>query len=141
MIAEALITSNKVVEFIFQEAGYFRFLHTTNTIEKAKSICENGFWYKNFNKTTDYVCDPVSLAYMLNIRKYYGDFTLIIQLCKNICSYEKISKMEYDEEGDEVFILPPQYIKGVYDRRTNEIYANPLFNIENTSIANILSTF
>lgn len=35
--------------------------------------------------------------------------------------------MEYDDEDEEVFILPPQYIKGYFDRTTNEIFTNPLF--------------
>ena len=127
MLAEATSKIKELSDFICEETGYFRFLHTTNSIERARSICENGFRFKDFNKTSDYVCDPITLAYMLNIRKHYGDFTVIIQINKNITSYVEISEKEYDDEGDEVYVLPPQYIKGFYNRRTDEIYANPFF--------------
>src|SRR5271157_3039005 len=91
-----------LIDFIGDESGYFSFLHTTNTVE-------NGFRFKKFDKTSDYVCDAVSLAYMLNIRKHYGDFTVIIQISKDVPHYEELSAMEYDDESEEVFILPPQY--------------------------------
>jgi hypothetical protein len=117
----------ELINFICEANEYSNFLHTTNIVEKAKSICENGFQFKNFNKTTDYVCDRDSLAYLLNMRKAYGNFTVIIQISNKITNCEAICEKEYDEEGEEVFILPPKYIKGYYDRITNEIFANPLF--------------
>lgn len=123
----AISVYQELVDFICDEAGYFSFLHTTDTVEKARSICKSGFRFKKFDKTSDYVCDAITLAYMLSIRKHYGDFTVIIQINKNIAYYEEISEMEYDDEGDEVFILPPKYIKGIYNRITNEIFTNPLF--------------
>jgi hypothetical protein len=127
-MSEILISKyQNLVDFIGEESGFFSFLHTTNSVENAISICENGFRFKKFDKTSDYVCDAVTLAYMLNIRKHYGDFTVVIQISKDIPQYEKISKMEYDDESEEIFILPPQYIKGYYNRITNEIVANPLF--------------
>jgi hypothetical protein len=116
-----------LVDFIGEAKGYFSFLHTTNTVEKAKSICENGFQFKQFDKTSDYICDIVTLAHNLNIRKHYGDLTIIIQISNRISNYEAISEKEYDETGEELFILPPQFIKGYYHRITNEIFANPLF--------------
>ena len=116
-----------LVDFICGESGYFNFLHTTRTEENALSICLNGFRFKKFDKTSDYVCDAISLAYMLYIRKHYGDFTVIIQINKNITHYEAMSEKELDDEGEERFVLPPQYIKGYYNRITNEIIANTLF--------------
>ena len=118
----------ELVDFICEKQGYFTFLHTTNSIEKALSICKNGFRFQKFDKTSDFVCDSVTVAFMLSIRKQYGDFTVIIQISTHITHYESISKKEYDEEGEELFILPPQYIKGHYNRITNEIFQNPLFN-------------
>jgi hypothetical protein len=124
------ITTHKyqsLVDFICEADGCFSFLHTTNTIEKALSICKNGFVYSHFDKTTDYVCDIVTLSYMLNIRKHYGDFTIIIELDSQLKSYQEISIKEFDGDGEEIFILPPEYIKGFYNRLTNEIVENPLF--------------
>ena len=122
-----IVTYQNLIDFICAENGYLSFLHTTNTMEKALSICKNGFVFMQFNKTSDYVCDLITLAYMLNIRKHYGDFTVIIQISNLITDYEEISIKEIDGEGEEVFILPPQYIKGYFNRITNEIFANPLF--------------
>jgi hypothetical protein len=116
-----------LLEFISNCDQNFCFLHTTNSLEKAESICHNGFVYSQFDKTTDYVCDIITLAYMLNIRKHYGDFTIVIQIDHSITNYAEISIKEYDVEGEEIFILPPQYIKGYYNRTNHEIIPNPLF--------------
>jgi hypothetical protein len=117
-----------LIDFIGEFNACSTYLHTTETIENAKSICENGLNCEEFGKTTDYVHDISGLIYMLIIRKDYGNFTLIIQLNKNIeNSYESICKKEHNENGDEIFVLPPQYIKGYYDRTTKEIFANLLF--------------
>jgi hypothetical protein len=116
-----------LINFISDCDACFSFLHTTNSLEKAMSICKNGFVFSQFDKTTDYVCDIVSLTYMLNIRKHYGDFTIILQLSNQIKSYTEISIKEYDVEGEEVFILPPRYVKGFYNRNTREIFLNPLY--------------
>lgn len=127
-MGETLTSNNQeLVDFICEGSGYFSFLHTTNTVEKARSICESGFKFKKFDKTSDFVCDNVTVAFMLNIRKQYGDFTVIIQIRSYITHYEPICKMEIDDECEEVFILPPQYIKGYYNRVTKEIYENPFF--------------
>ena len=121
-----------LIEFINECKECFSFLHTTNTLEKALSICKNGFIYMQFDKTTDYVCDVVTLAYMLNIRKHYGDYTIIIQISTQITSYIEISNKEYDVDGEEFYVLPPKYIKGFYNRNTHEIIANPLFSTKIT---------
>lgn len=117
----------ELVDFICEKGGYFSFLHTTNTVEKARSICDNGFQFKKFDKTSDFVCDSVTVAFMLNIRKHYGNFTIIIQIGTHITHYESICDVEIDDEGEDVFILPPHYIKGYFNRVTNEIDANPHF--------------
>jgi len=118
-----------LIEFINECTECFSFLHTTNSLEKALSICKNGFIYVQFDKTADYVCDVVTLAYMLNIRKHYGDYTIIIQIDAHIKNYLEISNREYDVDGEEFYVLPPQYIKGFYNRNTHEIIPNPLFKI------------
>jgi hypothetical protein len=116
-----------LVDFICDTPGFFNYLHTTNSIENAALICEQGLRFDTFEKTTDYVCDRDSLAYMINIRKHYGDYTVIIQISKHINNYEAISRKIYDEEDELVYILPPKYIKGYYNRITHELIANPLF--------------
>jgi hypothetical protein len=117
-----------LIDFIGEFKGNSTYLHTTETVESVKSICEIGLNFEDFGKTTDYIHDIVGLIYMLSIRKRYGNYTLIIQMNKNIeNSYESISKKERNGNGDEIYILPPQYIKGYYDRTTKAVFANPLF--------------
>ena len=126
---EAIPTAGyqELVDFICEKKGYFTFLHTTNSIEKAVSICENGFRFQKFDKTSDFVCDSITVAFMLSIRKQYGDFTVIIQISSHITHYESISEKIIDEEDEELFILPARFIKGYYNRATNEIFINSAF--------------
>ena len=116
-----------LINFIGIAENYFTYLHTTDSENNAKSICQNGFRFETFSKTVDYITDVVGLVYMLNIRKPYGNYTIIIQVNSTIENYESISEKSYDEDENEVFILPPQYIKGYYNRTTNVIVPNSLF--------------
>ena len=116
-----------LIDFIGESKGYSNYLHTTQTAENAKSICETGLRFEIFQKTVDAIVNVVGLIYMLSIRVAYGKFTIIIQISDNIHDYESVCKKTQNEYGDEIFILPPQYIKGYYDRTTREIFTNPLF--------------
>ena len=116
-----------LIDFIDESLGYSNYLHTTSSETNAKSICNNGFRFEIFQKTTDYISNVDGLVYMLMIREPYGKFTVIIQIKSGIKDYESISEKTTNDEGDEMFILPPQYIKGYYNRTTKEIYSNPLF--------------
>ena len=116
-----------LIDFIGESLGYSNYLHTTSSETNAKSICNNGFRFEIFQKTTDYISNVDGLVYMLMIREPYGKFTVIIQIKSGIKDYESISEKTTNDEGDEMFILPPQYIKGYYNRTTKEIYSNPLF--------------
>jgi hypothetical protein len=116
-----------LIDFVGEFKGYSIYLHTTDTVEKAKSICENGLRFLQFEKTTDSINNIVALIYMANIREPFGNFTVVIQISRHITDYEAISKKVYDEDEEEIFIFPPQYIKGYYDRTTYGIFANPLF--------------
>ena len=116
-----------LIDFIGKPSyyGYLTYLHTTNSVDNANSICKNGLKFEEFRSTTDEVNDEISLIYKLLIRKQYGNFTIIIQINENIrdMSYESISQ----PSDEETFILPPQYIRGYYNRETKEIVENPLF--------------
>lgn len=127
MISDVHHKYQELIDFIMDCNNCTSYLHTTGSLENAQSICSNGFVYNQFDKTTDYVCDMVTLAHNLNLRKHYGDYTIIIQINRKITSYNSISAREYDVEGEEVYVLPPRYIKGFYNRHTHEIFLNPLF--------------
>jgi hypothetical protein len=121
------LTYKNLIDFIGESTGYLNYLHTTNSEANAKSICDTGLRFEEFEKTTDYISNVTGLVYMLNIRAAYGNFTVIIQIKSSIKDMESISKKTTNEDGEEIFILPPQYIKGYYDRNTQKIFSNPLF--------------
>jgi hypothetical protein len=116
-----------LINFIGESQGYSFYLHTTNSEENAKSICQTGLRFEIFQKTADYINNVNGLVYMLDIRKPYGNFTIIIQINSSIKNYESVSKKNTNENGEEIFILPPEYIKGYYDRTTRKIFANSSF--------------
>lgn len=116
-----------LINFVGESEGYLTYLHTTNNEQIAKEICQKGFQYRTFEKTTDLVNNVDGLVYMLGIRNPYGNYTVIIEIKNTIQDYDAISKKSIDEEGEEVFILPPQYIKGYYNRTTRQSTPNPLF--------------
>ena len=68
------------VKFIDNTSGYYIFFHTTNTVEKAKKICTNGFQFQVFDKTTDYVSHIEDIDYLISMRKAYGNFIVVIQI-------------------------------------------------------------
>ena len=114
-----------LIDFIKKPGHHLTYLRTTDSIENAIVICKQGLIFEDFRNTTDYVPDVVSLIYMLLIRKQYGNYTVIIQINEDIKdrTYEEIS----GPNGEEGFILPPEYIRGYYNRKTEEIFENPLF--------------
>lgn len=114
-------------KFITDSFGYNTFLHTTASAETAKAICNKGFNFQIFDKTTDYITHPDDIDYLIAMRKSYGNFIVVIQIRSNITSYESISTSGTNEDGEEIFILPPQYIKGYYDKSSGQLYVNPLF--------------
>jgi len=125
---ERQVEFQNLINFIGEPNGYKNYLHTTDSIENAKAICQNGLIYDQFEKTTDYVYDSSSIIYMLGIRKAYGNYTVIIQIKPNdVKNLNTINQISTDEDGDEIYTLPPEYIKGYYDRTIKKIYPNPLF--------------
>lgn len=124
------------------------FLHNTKKKEVAQNILNNGF---RFNSHLDYSTDCVSakdevtVKYFTLTRQAYGDFTVIIQIGKQIIEYYshilEHKKHHFSElltveppvlgsDDDYIYQLAPQFVRGFIDSKSGEFYANPNFNAD-----------
>lgn len=124
------------------------FLHNTGTEQKAKKIVKYGF---RFNSHLDYSTDNVSakdevtVRYFTLTRQAYGNYTVIIQIARNIIEHystildntphhfsEVLTVCPPVLGNDEEFIyqLAPQFIKGYIYMPKCELVLNEKFNPE-----------
>ncbi|MEE4114572.1 MAG: hypothetical protein V2I37_00270 [Marinilabiliaceae bacterium] len=121
-------------------------LHNTDSLARAKAILKNGFRYESqLTYSTDRInpLDTVEINYFLVERKEYGDFTIIIEISKQIINkYSAIAEVEgssieelisidqpFLSENDEyIYTLPHYYIKGILNNKTGEVLLNPVFD-------------
>ena len=135
--------------FIFEDEKLNTYLHTTYE-ERAKSILINGFFVNSYlENTCDSVYDEI-FTFWYNYRKHYGNYCIVIQIPTNIDKVDELSELvdnetfvkiynkvfnDMEEEFEFDYLIPSQFIKGYFDRVTNEFIENPLFNpIENEEI-------
>ncbi len=119
------------------------FVHYTKTQDIAETICREGFQFaESFYKTAEPIInDKLDLGYKHNLRKQYGDFVVVISIAKQI--YDKYTREieqvnailnveqilstlqpQLNENLDEVYLLPPQFIKGFINVETGEVVPN-----------------
>ncbi len=124
------------------------YMHYTRHEADAQNILKVGFRFINsFYKTALPVTrDKLDMVIKHNSLKYHGHFLIIISIStetvnyftqeikktglKNI-SFENIltdSTPLRNENGEQVYLLPPQYIRGYINHLTGEITKNPEFN-------------
>ncbi len=133
-------------DFIGESKDYYTFLHNTDSEEMALHIMREGLIFENhLLNTSDHVSgtDLVELNYFRMIRKYYGDFTVVIQMNARLVEdfshrlrqtkyhfSEALSKTRptYTKEDNPVYILPEQFIRGFFDHRKKKGTENPLFD-------------
>ncbi|OFX53612.1 MAG: hypothetical protein A2046_14040 [Bacteroidetes bacterium GWA2_30_7] len=136
-------------KFISSNNDVLKYLHNTSDEEIAISIMQNGFRFESrLDYTTDMVSgnDVVQIEYFKLIRKKYGKFTMVIHIGKNIVDkynlllkntvfffYEVISTLESElsQDGESVFVLNPQFVKGYYIHEKKIGIINPLYNPNN----------
>jgi hypothetical protein len=123
------------------------YIHYTKEKEVAEKIIEVGFKFVDtFYKTAEPITnDRLDLIYKHYLHKHYGKYVVIISISKTVYNMylEKISMIKkvvnveqilseksplLNENLDEVYLLPKQYIKGYIDSETGEIFRNPNFD-------------
>ena len=139
-------SGEKLFEVLAKDKSSIVLLHNTDTISKAKGILRNGFKFENqLTYSTDRVNprDLIEINYFLVERKEYGDFTIIIEINKEILNqysrlaetsdltFEEILSTEKPELSDNdefVYTLSHYYIKGIFNNKTGEMLVNPVFD-------------
>jgi len=132
--------------FIGKDDKLMTYLHSLQSIEIAERIMKNGFNFENhLLNTTDLVSpdDLVEVTYFINIRKAYGNITLIIQINNELIQSinkrlirtrshfsEALTKTPPQIGPNELFVytLPEQFIKGYFDNTESRGVKNQNFN-------------
>jgi hypothetical protein len=144
---------NKLFEYDIQnfilenEKDEILYVHYTKDQDVAQRITEEGFRFADsFYKTAEpIVNDKLDFIYKHYLRKHYGNFVVVIAISKKIYNYyleeigksNKVVNVEHiisnkckhlNENEDEVYLLPKEFIKGYINAETGDIYRNFSFN-------------
>jgi len=131
------------------------FMHYTKDEKDAQNIINNGFLFADsFYRTALPVTgDKLDFRVKHNSRKFFGDYIVIISIANDIVNHytEEVKKAGIssfsfenmltekppvkNENGDLIFSLPKQFIKGIINHRTGDIIKNPDFNPDYNSPA------
>ncbi|MBI9069876.1 MAG: hypothetical protein JEZ09_21465 [Salinivirgaceae bacterium] len=143
MESEYLQQLQKVIE---SKNDVVTFLHNTKSKETAELIVKEGFEFQShLDYTSDVVSakDPVTIKYFTIVRQAYGNYTMVIQIGKDLIEdYSEILETlphHFSEaltvkepylgsEEDLIYCLAPNFVKGFIDSQTAEFHANPIFN-------------
>lgn len=145
-----------ILDFIFDHQEESRiYLHYTREQEVADQILQQGFHFRySFYKTADRIInDKLDLVYKHNRNKPYGTFIIVISIgnyifgkyseaLKNIQDAEAVVEQLLteippftDENGDIVYTLAHQFIKGYINYETGDIINNPAFHPDYDSVS------
>jgi hypothetical protein len=137
------------ISFISEnESSQKVFMHYTRDESDALKIMKEGFLFaESFYRTALPVTgDILDMRIKHSSRKYFGDYLIVICIDNKIVDhYARMLELEgvknhtfeniltelppqRNENGDQIFRLPPQFIKGYINHRTAEIVKNPSFN-------------
>lgn len=135
--------------FLFEDYDKIKlFLHYTAKENVAKKIIREGFKFVNsFYKTAENIYnDELFLIHRHHEHKQFGNYIIVICISKDIYNYysEELSKIKAkntaveqllteqspftDENSDDIYILPKQYIKGYFNYIEGTIVKNPDFD-------------
>ena len=150
-IAKDKFLDKKIQKFLFEnETKTTLFLHYTGTKDVANKIIQNGFNFVNsFYKTAEYIYnDELYLVQRHHEHKQFGNYVIIICISKKTYNHytKELNKLKtkniaveqllteklptLDENLEEVYILPQQFIKGYFNYTTGIIINNPTFNAD-----------
>ncbi|MBN1896168.1 MAG: hypothetical protein JW789_00385 [Candidatus Aenigmarchaeota archaeon] len=135
----------ELVNFIDHTSRLKTYLHNTYSEEVAEKIMSEGFNFcGDLHKTSDEIGfnNIDNIGWWNTQRRSYGDFTVVLQIEKDVLSKaneinkiymphgQLLSKDRFwnENEADWSFVLHPQYVKGYFDRKKNEGKLNSLFD-------------
>lgn len=142
------LLESSVQKFLLEDESRCKlYIHYTRDEEVAKNIFSEGFFFvDSFHKTAEAVSnDQISLVYKHYLHKNYGKFIIVISISKEVYNYftEEIGKSKkvvnveqllseippfINENDDEVYLLPKQFIKGYINLETGNTVRNPNYN-------------
>ena len=139
----------KINSFLFENENEIKlFLHYTPSEHVANKIIREGFKFVNsFYKTAEYIFnDELYLIQRHHEHKQFGDFVIVICISKSIYNKfsDQLSKLRTkniaveqilteqpvykDENSEDIYTLPTQFVKGYFNYKNGIIIANPAFN-------------
>lgn len=151
---KGVITKDKMLDrqfshFLFEDYENIKlFLHYTAKESVARKIIRDGFKFVNsFYKTAENIYnDELFLIHRHHEHKQYGEYVIVICISKEIYNHysEKLNKLRAkntaveqiltekdsytDENSDEIYTLPKQFIKGYFNYIEGSIVKNPDFD-------------
>jgi hypothetical protein len=132
--------------FIGTGSDVLKYLHNTRSEEVAQNILKEGFIFEKYlENTTDLVSGIhlVEIKYFKQIRRSYGDYSIVIEISKktveefsnrlNGTPYhftEVLSKYKplLSQDGEPVYTLPEQFVKGYFNQLVGIAVNNPVFD-------------
>ncbi len=132
----------KLQDFIGIDENVFTYLHNTPKKDNADAIMREGFkWMRSLSKTADNrnPQDDLDMRMWNKDRSIYGPYTVIIQVGKDLMKRYSSKHMLPEsllskdrhmdgEEGEWIYTMQPEYIKGYFDRIENVGCKNTNFN-------------
>ncbi|PLX11981.1 MAG: hypothetical protein C0597_14230, partial [Marinilabiliales bacterium] len=143
------LLDRKFSNFLFEDEDKIKlFLHYTAKLSVAKKILVEGFKFVNsFYKTAEYIYnDELYLVHRHHEHKQYGKYVIVICISKEMYNHysEELNNRRAknvaveqlltesppikDDDSDEIYILPKQFIKGYFNYMDGTIVENPDFN-------------
>lgn len=153
-LSENRLFDDRTLNFILENEKDTRiFVHYTRDENDAKNILREGFKFiDSFYKTALPVSnDKLDLMIKHNSRKDFGEYILVLCISDKIVKYyseelEKTGEKSLffeniltetppvkNDNSDNVYLLPYQYVKGYINHISGEIITNPDFNPAFTS--------
>jgi hypothetical protein len=150
IITRDKLFDNKVRNFLFENDKKTKlFLHYTPRQDIANKILKEGFKFVNsFYKTAEYIYnDDLYLVHRHHEHKQYGNYVIVICISRDTYDYfsNKLGKLRAknisveqiltktpsykDENSDDIYTCPKQFIKGYFNYTNGTITANPEFNL------------
>ncbi|OFX88853.1 MAG: hypothetical protein A2W99_05135 [Bacteroidetes bacterium GWF2_33_16] len=146
--------NDDIYEFLFGDKEDVKiYLHYTRTKAVANEILDGGFKFVNsFYKTAELVFnDKLYLIHRHNEHKQFGEYVIVISISKKIFNHytQELSKIKAkniaveqvltevphytDDNSEEVYTCPRQFIKGYFNYLDGTIIRNSDFNSNYTS--------